>query len=186
MERTGARVKVNDRQLSSVPINTDEGQHYLRAMAAAANFAFCNRSLMAMRVREAFHEVFRRPALRMDMHIVYDVCHNIAKVEQHMLGDRLRRMLVHRKGATRAFGPGHPSVPEPYRPFGQPVIIGGSMGTRSYVLLGTEKAMRETFGSTCHGAGRVLGRGQAMREISSQGVLKDLAAQVLLHVVAIR
>jgi len=168
-------VHPNDRQLTGVKISSPLGQQYLAGMSAAANFAFCNRSMMMAKARECFEEVFKRSAKDLDMHMIYDVAHNIAKVETHIVEGQEKRLLVHRKGATRAFGPGHPEIPQKYRTCGQPILIGGSMGTASYVLTGTQKAMEETFGSTCHGAGRVMSRGAALRELSSQEVLQSLA-----------
>eukprot|EP01101_Sappina_pedata_P000669 TRINITY_DN10863_c0_g1_i1.p1 TRINITY_DN10863_c0_g1~~TRINITY_DN10863_c0_g1_i1.p1 ORF type:complete len:536 (-),score=222.09 TRINITY_DN10863_c0_g1_i1:28-1635(-) len=165
----------NDRQLTGVRISSEPGQNYMMSMACAANFAFVNRSLMAMNVRDSFEATFSKSARDLDMHIVYDVCHNIAKFEEHVVNGETKKLLVHRKGATRAFGPNSKEIPEKYQKIGQPVIIGGSMGTCSYVLTGTQKAMENTFGSTCHGAGRVLSRSQAMREIQSKDVLKDLS-----------
>lgn len=167
----------NDRQLTGVKIHSTQGQQYLAAMSAAANYAFVNRSLMTALTRSAFEDVCQQSAKELDMHLVYDVAHNIAKVEDHIVNGKPKKVLVHRKGATRAFAPGHPEVPEAYREVGQPVIIGGSMGTSSYVLTGTAKAMEETFGSTCHGAGRALSRSAAMRELRSSEVLKLLSAK---------
>eukprot|EP00184_Porphyridium_aerugineum_P004635 CAMPEP_0184694948 /NCGR_PEP_ID=MMETSP0313-20130426/2736_1 /TAXON_ID=2792 /ORGANISM="Porphyridium aerugineum, Strain SAG 1380-2" /LENGTH=641 /DNA_ID=CAMNT_0027153315 /DNA_START=117 /DNA_END=2039 /DNA_ORIENTATION=- len=165
------KIKLNDRQLACVPIESDTGRKYLAGMAAAANFAFCNRSMMTHQVRRAFEKVFGATARELDMHVVYDVCHNIAKIEEHTLADgKTIRALVHRKGATRAFAPHHPSLPEAYKEIGQPVIVGGSMGTYSYVLTGTQKAMECTFGSTCHGAGRQLSRVQALRNLKENDV----------------
>eukprot|EP01023_Acetabularia_acetabulum_P015338 TRINITY_DN17422_c0_g1_i3.p1 TRINITY_DN17422_c0_g1~~TRINITY_DN17422_c0_g1_i3.p1 ORF type:complete len:403 (-),score=86.82 TRINITY_DN17422_c0_g1_i3:840-2048(-) len=168
-------IKVADRQLACAPINSKEGQQYLGAMASAANFAFCNRTLLAEEVRSAFKEVFRKDARDLDMHVVYDVAHNIAKIEQHIVDNEQKQVLVHRKGATRAFAPGHKEIPEKYQKIGQPVLIGGSMGTCSYVLTGTQKAMESTFGSTCHGAGRAMSRSKAMRVLDSKSVLSNLA-----------
>lgn len=161
-------IAVADRQLACVPISSPEGRKYLSAMAAAANFAFANRQVMTHGVREAFRSVLGSGDLR----IVYDVCHNIAKFEEHAVGGRRRRVLVHRKGATRAFPPGHPSLPPEVRAAGQPVLIPGSMGTASWVLVGTERAMAETFGSCCHGAGRAKSRTQARRETSGEELLR--------------
>lgn len=141
MARAGIRLV--DRQLACMPISSPEGRDYLAAMQAAANFAFCNRTVVMSCVRQAFSELFGRSARELDMGMVYDVAHNIAKEEEHELGGRRVRVLVHRKGATRAFAPHHPAVPEKYRAIGQPVLIGGSMGTASYILLGTDTAMKE-------------------------------------------
>lgn len=179
MQRVG-RDNPNDRQLTAVPVNSAPGQKYLAAMACAANFAFANRGMMTQHVRDSFEAVFGGSAKKMDMHLVYDVCHNIAKIEDHMVDGRLMHLLVHRKGATRAFGPGHPLVPEKYRAVGQPVIIGGSMGTSSYVLTGTQKGMETTFGSTCHGAGRALSRSAALRGLTCQEVMQSLKARGII------
>ncbi|HIP88745.1 MAG TPA: RtcB family protein, partial [Thermococcus paralvinellae] len=158
MERANRKYGIPwpDRELVSVPFQSEEGQRYFSAMKAAANFAWANRQMITHWVRESFEEIFRQKAEDMEMHIVYDVAHNIAKLEEHDVNGKKVRVVVHRKGATRAFPPGHEAVPEIYRNVGQPVLIPGSMGTASYVLAGTEGAMNETFGSTCHGAGRVL------------------------------
>jgi tRNA-splicing ligase RtcB len=163
-------ISVIDRQLACVPVGSPEGKSYLAAMAAAANFAFANRQMITHWTREAFARVLGRGELR----IVYDVCHNIAKFEEHAVGGSRRRVLVHRKGATRAFPAGHPSLPPEIRALGQPVLIPGSMGTCSYVLAGTEQAMRETFGSCCHGAGRAKSRTQAKRETTSDELLDQM------------
>lgn len=160
-------ISVPDRQLACVPVRSAEGEAYLGAMAAAANFAFANRQMMTHWVREVFGRVIGRSSLR----VVYDVCHNIAKFEEHGVDGRRRRVLVHRKGATRAFPPGHPVLPEELRSAGQPVLIPGSMGTASYVLVGTPRAMQETFGSSCHGAGRAWSRTRARAEMSADALL---------------
>jgi tRNA-splicing ligase RtcB (3'-phosphate/5'-hydroxy nucleic acid ligase) len=162
MRRFG--IEVRDRDLACVPFSSKEGQDYYAAMVCAANFAFVNRQIIVNRVREAFSRVFHRDAEALDMHLIYDVCHNVAKVETHTYDGKRAKVLVHRKGATRSFGPGHPDVPAPYRKIGQPVIIGGSMETGSYLLVGTQKAMEETFGSTAHGSGRTMSRTAAKRE----------------------
>jgi tRNA-splicing ligase RtcB len=168
-------IVTNDRQLSGLRINSEPGKNYLSAMGAAANFAFSNRSLMAYNARQAFEKVFQKSARDLGMNMVYDVCHNMAKIEDHVLDDgSKRKLLVHRKGATRAFPPGHPTLPEKYKKIGQPVIVGGSMGTCSYILVGTEQAMKETWGSACHGAGRNLSRAQSKREIPAKQVMDDL------------
>lgn len=164
----------NDKQLIGVPIQSRHGQDYLAAMSAGANFAFANRGLMRTHARMAFEKVFGKSAKAMDMHLIYDVSHNIAKVEDHMVDGHSVRVLVHRKGATRAFPPGHPLIPEKYRSVGQPVIIGGSMGTCSYILTGTQKGMETTFGSTCHGAGRSLSRSSALRDLTAKEVMASL------------
>jgi tRNA-splicing ligase RtcB (3'-phosphate/5'-hydroxy nucleic acid ligase) len=172
MKRYGITVK--DRELACAPFSSKEGQDYYGAMACAANMAFANRQVIVHRVREAFQKVFHQDSEALDMHIIYDVCHNIAKVERHALDGATRELVVHRKGATRSFGPGHPDIPAPYRQIGQPVIIGGSMETGSYLLLGTAKAMTETFGSTAHGSGRTMSRTAARREVSGEALQKSM------------
>jgi tRNA-splicing ligase RtcB len=144
-------------------------------MSAAANYAWVNRSSMTFLVRQAFAKVFETTPDDLDMHVVYDVSHNIAKEEEHLVDGKLKRLLVHRKGATRAFPPHHPLIPVDYQFTGQPVLIGGSMGTCSYVLTGTDKGMTETFGSTCHGAGRALSRNKSRNNLGYQDVLNKLA-----------
>ena len=171
MKRYG--IQVVDRQLSCVPIQSPEGQQYLKAMAAAANFAFANRQMMTHWVREAFERVVGTG----DVKIVYDVCHNIAKKEEHEVEGKRKTVLVHRKGATRALPGLHPLLPDELRDVGQPVLIPGSMGTASYILVGTERAMKETFGSSCHGAGRAKSRTQAKRETTAEELLKELKSK---------
>jgi tRNA-splicing ligase RtcB len=166
---------VNDRQLACARISSQEGRDYLAAMAAAANFAFVNRSSMTFLCRQAFAKQFGTTPDELDMHVIYDVSHNIAKVEQHMVDGQLKQLLVHRKGSTRAFPPHHPLIPADYQFTGQPVLIGGTMGTCSYVLTGTQKGMDECFGSTCHGAGRAQSRNKSRRNLSYQEVLDELA-----------
>ena len=166
-------ISVLDRQLACVPVSSHEGKNYLRAMACAANFAFANRQMMTHRVREAFKRVLGNGNLR----IIYDVCHNIAKLEKHVIESRTKEVLVHRKGATRAFPKGHPVLPAELRDAGQPVLIPGSMGTASYVLVGTDRAMSETFGSSCHGAGRAMSRTRAKKETTAEELLRDLKAR---------
>jgi tRNA-splicing ligase RtcB len=158
-------IRVRDRDLACLPFNSDEGRDYYAAMVCAANYAFVNRQIIVNKVRDAFSKVFHREAEALDMHLIYDVCHNVAKVERHTYDGTTADLLVHRKGATRSFGPGHPDIPAPYRSIGQPVIIGGSMETGSYLLIGTEKAMKETFGSTAHGSGRTMSRTAAKRTV---------------------
>ena len=180
METAMARdgIRTNDRQLACARIASAEGQDYLAAMAAAANYAWVNRASMTFLARQAFAKTFRHLAPGgaddLDMHVVYDVSHNIAKVEEHTVNGQPRRLLVHRKGATRAFPPHHPLIPVDYQFCGQPVLIGGTMGTCSYVLTGTDKGMAETFGSTCHGAGRATSRVKSRRTITYEGVLGNL------------
>lgn len=163
-------IQVVDRQLACVPIRSPEGKRYLGAMAAAANFAFANRQMITHWVREAFRRVHGLD----DVRIVYDVAHNIAKMEEHRIGGAMKRVLVHRKGATRAFPRHRPEIPKEYREVGQPVLIPGSMGTSSYVLVGTELAMEETFGSSCHGAGRAKSRHAAKKDLTAEELVKTL------------
>jgi tRNA-splicing ligase RtcB len=169
-------ITVVDRQLACVPIRSPEGERYLSAMAAAANFAFVNRQIITHRVREAFGHIFGRR----DLAIVYDVCHNIAKHEEHRVDGKKQMLLIHRKGATRAFPKGHPALPDELRETGQPVLIPGSMGTCSYVLVGTERAMAETFGSSCHGAGRAMSRTQAKRETTPEELLAEMRTRGIM------
>ncbi|CAH8620010.1 unnamed protein product [Dicrocoelium dendriticum] len=179
MERAMKRDKidVNDRQLACARVDSPEGQDYLKAMAAAANYAWVNRSSMTFLARQAFAKIFNSTPDDLDMHIIYDVSHNIAKVEEHWVDGKIKTLLVHRKGSTRAFPPHHPLIPVDYQLTGQPVLIGGTMGTCSYVLTGTEKAMTETFGSTCHGAGRALSRAKSRRNLDYTDVLDALQAK---------
>ena len=162
-----------DRQLACAPVTSREGQSYLKAMACAANFAWANRQLIVHWVRESFERILNNSAEDMNMRIVYDVCHNIGKLEEHEIDGKKRMVYVHRKGATRAFGPGKSEVPSKYREIGQPVLIPGDMGTESYLLRGTKES-EETFGSTCHGAGRVLSRHQALKKWRGENVIREL------------
>lgn len=166
-----------DRQLVCAPANSPEGQAYYAAMKAAVNFAFCNRQVMTHWIREGFQTIFGRDWEKLDMHLVYGVCHNICKFETHELNGKNQNLYVHRKGATRAYGPGNPYIPQVYRNVGQPVLIGGSMGTASYVLVGTDQAMEETFGSTCHGAGRAMSRSRAIKSFHGQQIRRSLEQQ---------
>ena len=163
-------IEVNDRQLACARIQSKEGQDYLNGMAAAANFAWVNRSSMTFLARQAFAKMFNSTPDDLDMHVIYDVSHNIAKVEEHLVDGKRKKLLVHRKGSTRAFPPHHPLIPVDYQLTGQPVLIGGTMGTCSYVLTGTQQGMGETFGSTCHGAGRALSRAKSRRNLDFQEV----------------
>lgn len=164
-----------DRELSCAPASSPEGRNYFAAMKCGANFAWANRQLITHWVRESFEQVLGRPADRLGLRIVYDVAHNMAKLEEHEVDGHVRRLFVHRKGATRAFGPGHPQITERYRAVGQPVIIPGDMGSASYLLAGTEQAMRETFGSTCHGAGRRMSRAKAVKQFPAREVRERMA-----------
>ncbi len=176
MERAMNRYQIHlpDRQLAAVPIASPEGRAYLGAMAAAANFAWCNRQIMMHLAERAFMETLGISERELGFALVYDVCHNIAKFEEHTVDGRPRRLLVHRKGATRAFAAGHPALPAAVRATGQPVLIPGDMGRYSFVLIGREGAMRETFGSTCHGAGRVLSRARAKKESRGRDLIAEL------------
>jgi tRNA-splicing ligase RtcB (3'-phosphate/5'-hydroxy nucleic acid ligase) len=165
-----------DRQLASVPTTSQEGRDYLGAMAAAANFAWCNRQVMMHLASNAFMEALGVSPRELGLKLIYDVCHNIAKFEEHIADGKKRKVLVHRKGATRAFGPGHRALPEAYRRLGQPVIIPGDMGRYSFIAIGLEGAMRETFGSSCHGAGRLMSRGKAKRDARGHDVYAELQA----------
>ena len=167
-------IELPDRQLACAPVHSDEGQRYLGAMRAAANYAWANRQILMHLTRQVFGRVFDRPARELGMHLVYDVAHNIAKIEQHTVGGRQRKLCVHRKGATRAFPAGHPEVPEAYREVGQPVLVPGDMGRSSWVLVGQPKAMEDAFGSCCHGAGRVMSRSAAIRAAKGRSIQREL------------
>jgi tRNA-splicing ligase RtcB len=179
-------IKLPDRQLACAYIQSPEGRQYLAAMACAANYAWANRQMLMHWTGEALEQALGLSPRALGMRLVYDVCHNIAKIEEHIVDGKKMSLCVHRKGATRAFPAGHPALPAKYRKTGQPVLIPGDMGTGSYVLVGTQKAMEETFGSTCHGAGRVMSRAAAMkasrgrsisREMEDRGVLVMAAAK---------
>lgn len=167
-------ISLPDRQLCCAPVRSVEGQRYLSAMAGAANYAFANRQMIMHWVRETFEDIFRTGGHKLGLSLVYDVCHNIAKIEKHTINDKDATVCVHRKGATRAFPAGHPAVPEGYRNVGQPVLIPGDMGRASYVLCGTKRAMEETFGSTCHGAGRVMSRSKALKAAKGRSIHKEM------------
>ncbi len=168
-------IRLPDRQLACAPNSSKISDNYYKAMACGANYAWANRQMILHWVRESFENVLGRSAEDMDMKLVYDVCHNIAKKEEHMVDGKRRKVMVHRKGATRSFGPGQMEVPQAYRDFGQPVLIPGTMGTSSYVLAGTQRAMDETFGSTCHGAGRMMSRKQAIRTFRPDQIKSEMA-----------
>ena len=170
-------IELPDRQLCCAPIASEEGRQYLAAMAGAANYAFANRQIIFHWVRESFERVFQMSSERLGLRLIYDVCHNIAKIETHRVDGKERKLCVHRKGATRAFPPHHPDTPLAYKDVGQPVLIPGDMGRYSYVLVGTEQAMAETFGSTCHGAGRVMSRKQAMKVSKGRAIIRELEDQ---------
>jgi tRNA-splicing ligase RtcB (3'-phosphate/5'-hydroxy nucleic acid ligase) len=170
-------IELPDRQLCCAPLGSPEGQRYLAAMAAAANFAFANRQVMTHWTRESLTRALGVSHALAGIETLYDVCHNIAKFETFELDGRTRRLCVHRKGATRAYPPGHPQTPAAYRDVGQPVIIPGDMGRYSYVLAGTERARADTFGSSCHGAGRRLSRSAAKRSSTAREVMDDLTGR---------
>ncbi len=167
-------IELPDPQLCCAPISSPEGEKYLEAMACAANFAFTNRQIITHWVRETFEQVLRKSPRDLKLDLIYDVCHNIAKIETHTVNGEKKKLCIHRKGATRAFPPNHRDIPEDYRSIGQPILIPGDMGRCSYVLIGTEKAMRETFGSTCHGAGRVMSRHQAIKAAKGRAVVREM------------
>ncbi len=170
-------IDLPDRQLACAPVNSPKGKKYIAAMRAAANFAWCNRQLLMHQAREVFASVFGRSWQELQMNLVYDVCHNIAKFEEHTVGGKKKRVWVHRKGATRAFPPGHPEVPAMYRKVGQPVIIPGDMGRASWVLVGQPGSMEKTFGTTCHGAGRAMSRTAAVKDAAGRRIDKELEAR---------
>ncbi len=173
------KIKLPDPELSCAPFNSPEGQKYFSAMTAGANFAWANRQCLTYLVREIWEKTLAGKIKHLQLKLLYDVAHNIAKIEKHPINTNQQsttthKVCVHRKGATRAFGPNHYELPENYKPYGQPVLIPGDMGTASYILTGTEKAMEVTFGSVCHGAGRILSRKAAKRKIWGEKLEKDL------------
>ena len=170
-------IELPDRQLACAPAHSPEGIDYIGAMRAAANFAWCNRQLLMWQAREVFERIFRRSWQELRMSLVYDVAHNIAKLEEHTIDGRCRRVWVHRKGATRAFPPGHPEVPSAYRGIGQPVIIPGDMGRASWVLVGQPGSMEKSFGTTCHGAGRALSRTASVKQAQGRRIDVELEKQ---------
>ncbi|HUT70488.1 MAG TPA: RtcB family protein [Desulfatiglandales bacterium] len=163
-----------DRQLACAYIKSESGKRYLSAMACAANYAWANRQIIMHWTRETFEKVLEISPRELKMELLYDVCHNIAKIEKHVVDKKDATLCVHRKGATRSLPPGHPDVPEIYRTVGQPVLIPGDMGTHSYVMAGSQRALEETFGSTCHGAGRVLSRKQAIKTAKGRDINREL------------
>ena len=166
-----------DRELVCAPLNSPDGQDYLAAMKGAANFAFCNRQLLAHLIRRSFEEALGGKMANAGVYQIYDIAHNMAKIEEHEVNGRRMSVCVHRKGATRAFGPGSPVLPEVYRDIGQPVLVPGSMGTASWVLVGTAESMAQSFGSTCHGAGRRMSRAQAKREVQGGELRRELESR---------
>lgn len=173
-------IDIPDRQLACAPIDSPEGKKYLAAMRAAANYAWANRQCLMFWAGEALARALRVGHGRLDLSLIYDVAHNIVKIEEHSVEGKKMKVAVHRKGATRAFGPGHPEVPPDFRHIGQPVIIPGDMGRSSYLLVGTSTAMSETFGSTCHGAGRLLSRNAAIRAARGRSINRELEDKGIL------
>lgn len=173
-------IELPDRELVCAPFDSRDGQEYFHAMACAANFAFANRQLLAHLIRQSFEEVLAGKIKDFGLRQVYDIAHNMAKIEEHEVGGRSTRVCVHRKGATRAFGPGSSVLPDDLRDLGQPVLIPGSMGTASYVLIGTKEAMRQSFGSTCHGAGRVMSRAKAKKVVRGTTLREQLKSRGIL------
>jgi tRNA-splicing ligase RtcB len=191
MEGAVHRYKINlpDRELACAPGGSKEAEEYFQAMSCAVNYAFINRQSITHMVRQSFEQVFNQPAETLGLQLVYDVAHNIAKIEEHQIKGKREKVWIHRKGATRAFQPNNPAVPLDYREVGQPVIIPGSMGSSSWVLVGTEKAMELSFGSTAHGAGRMMSRSAAKRRfwggdikkgLEKRGVIVRAASAVIL------
>ncbi|MDP2044534.1 MAG: RtcB family protein [Candidatus Omnitrophota bacterium] len=173
-------INVPDRQLACAPVDSPEGKNYLAAMKCAANYAWANRQCLMHLTRQVFEKIFGSSWQKLGMFLIYDVAHNIAKIEKHEVDGREMNLCVHRKGATRAFGPGHPALPEKYKQIGQPVIIPGDMARNSYLLVGTQKAMQETFGSACHGAGRLKSRTAAAKSINADMLLKELGSKGII------
>jgi tRNA-splicing ligase RtcB len=177
---TKYNINVPDRQLACAPVKSAEGQQYLAAMRCAANYAWANRQCLMHLTRKVFERVFNMSWKKMGMELIYDVAHNIAKIEKYNINNKEKLLCVHRKGATRAFGPHSPGLPQKYLKTGQPVIIPGDMGRNSYLLVGTKNAMDETFGSTCHGAGRLKSRTAAVKSIKLDTLLKDLESKGII------
>jgi tRNA-splicing ligase RtcB len=167
-------IHLPDRELVCAPLDSPEGKRYQAAMACAANYAFANRQILAYHVRRSFEQVFAGKLKGWQLRQVYDIAHNMGKIEDHVVAGQKMRVCVHRKGATRAFGPGFEGLPPDLRPLGQPVLVPGSMGTASWVLLGTEGSMAQSFGSTCHGAGRVMSRHAAKRAVRGDQLRSEL------------
>ena len=170
-------IELPDRELVCAPLSSPEGQDYLAAMKGAANFAFANRQLLTHLIRRSFEDALAGKVDDFSVYQIYDIAHNMAKIEEHEVDGRRVRVCVHRKGATRAFGPGSPVLPDIYRDIGQPVLVPGSMGTASWVLVGTEGSMAQSFGSTCHGAGRTMSRSRAKKEVRGNELRRELEAQ---------
>jgi tRNA-splicing ligase RtcB len=175
-------IELPDRQLVCAPVHSPQGQRYLGAMRAAANFAWANRQMLTHLARQVFVDFFGRPEDELGLELIYDVAHNVAKIEEHEVNGKRKKLCVHRKGATRAFPAGHPELSERYRPFGQPVIIPGDMGRASYILVGTSEVMTRSFGSSCHGAGRLLSRHAAVRAAEGRSIYKELLEKGIVAV----
>jgi len=173
-------IKLPDRQLACAPASSNEIEDYIGAMSSAANFAWVNRQMITHWTRESFEKIFGKPADQLDMGLIYDVAHNIAKIEEHLVDGGRKKVYVHRKGATRAFPPGHPAIPAEYQDIGQPVLIPGSMGTSSWVLIGTPKSMELSFGTTAHGAGRFMSRAAAKRRNPARAVEEQLSKKGIM------
>ena len=167
-------ISLKDRQLACAPFSSPEGNRYFRAMGCAVNFAMANRECLSYWIIQEFEKMFSKSYKKMGIELIYDISHNVAKLENHIIDNKRKTLCVHRKGATRSFGPGHESLPFDYRTIGQPVIIPGDMGRYSYIMTGTEKAMTESMGSSCHGAGRLLSRSSAKRKINGSELKKEL------------
>jgi len=182
MQRAASKYDIHlpDRELACAPCNSKEARDYLAAMSAAANYAWANRQIIMHWVKETFLKTLNIGPKDAGIALVYDVAHNIAKIEEHIVKGKKMKLIVHRKGATRAFPPGHPELPDPYRDIGQPVIIPGDMGRASFVLIGTQKGMDEAFGSTCHGAGRVLSRHQAIKKAKGRSIWREMEDQGII------
>jgi len=170
-------IKLPDRELVCAPMDSPEGRDYLAAMRCAANYAFTNRQLLAHWARKAFDKVLAGKVKNTHLHQIYDIAHNMGKIEEHVVAGQKIKVCVHRKGATRAFGPGYQDLPDEYKKIGQPVLVPGSMGTSSWVLVGTEGSMQRSFGSTCHGAGRTMSRSQAKKQIWGEDLKKELEGE---------
>jgi tRNA-splicing ligase RtcB len=179
-------IELPDRQLACAPVDSPEGKKYIAAMRAAANYGFCNRQLLMQQAREVFASVFGRSWEDLGMELLYDVAHNIAKLEEHTVDGKKKKLWVHRKGATRAFPAGHPEVPPAFRAVGQPVIIPGDMGRASWVLVGAPGSMAKTFGTTCHGAGRAMSRTAAAKSVTSRKIEKELEARGVIAMASSR
>ncbi len=173
-------IKVPDRELACVPANTQEAKNYLSQMACAANFGFCNRQLITHWIRESFQNILKKDLDALDLHLVYGVCHNILKIEEHEVDGKKMKLNIHRKGATRAFPPEHPDIPQDYKKIGQPVLIPGTMGSASYLCVGKPMAMELSFGSTAHGSGRIMSRTKAKKQFWGKQVSEDLAKKGIL------